>query len=96
MNIDDITTESEAMTALHTLRARFQWAGTMFNREDVDCLLQGEHEMDITDDIWDAVAWTWEWRKGLTEIITERGFEIISDAVSDVLSSGDYDDGDPT
>ncbi len=85
MNIDDITTESEAFTALHTLRARFQWAGTMFNREDVDAVLQGEHEMDVTDDIWNAVLNTWEWRKGLTEIITERGFEIISDAVSDVL-----------
>jgi len=86
MNINDIHDEGQAFEALHILRARFGWAGTMFGREDADAILEGEHSMDaMTDEQWLAVQSTWEWRKGLTEIITERGFEIISTAVDQVV-----------
>ena len=80
--------EDQAFTILHELRLRFGWCGTMFTRGDADAIFDAEHAMDaMTDGQWSALQMTWEWRKGLQELITERGFEIISDAVSDVLSS---------
>ncbi len=84
-------TEDQAFTILHQLSLRFGWVGTMFTREDADAAMGTEDE--LTDEMWHDLQMTWEWRKGLQEIITERGFEIISDAVSDVLPSGDYADG---
>ena len=79
-------TEDQAFTILHQLRLRFGWAGTMFCRGDADALMDGEHAMDaMTDEQWWDLQMTWEWRKGLQEIITERGFEIISIAVDQVV-----------
>ena len=78
-------TEDQAFTILHQLRLRFGWVGTMFTREDAGAHLGPEEE--LTDEMWHDLQMTWEWRKGLQEIITERGFEIISTAVDQVVAT---------
>jgi hypothetical protein len=88
----DTISEDEAMTAYHTLAHRFGWAGTFFTRDDAQTEWRNqqfdietglEADADLPDDVWDAVTSSWHWRKGLTDTLTERGWEIVSEAVYD-------------
>lgn len=85
---DDLD-EQAALRLFHALRDHFGWAGTFFTRED--CAQQaidaeGDYaERPLTDAEWEAVQRTWEWRKGIEEVLCERGWDIVADAVSEAL-----------
>lgn len=74
-------TEDEALVLYHRLSAMFGWAGTFFTREDAATAWETPGEMGITDDEWDAVCSQYEWRKGLQDVLTERGWDLVFAAV---------------
>jgi len=39
----------------------------------------------MPDDAWQRVQDTWAWSKGLSDILTERGWELVSEAVAEAL-----------
>ena len=88
----DNITEDEAMTVYHTLARRFGWSGTFFTREDAQEAWRNQQfdldtgltaDAEMPDDVWDAIMSSWYWRKGLTDILTERGWELLADAVEE-------------
>lgn len=84
-------TEDEAVRLYFEFSSRFGWKGTFFAREDAQSSWNEYHdkEGDLPDDIWEAVQNSWCWRKGLSEILTERGWELVHEAVSEALSKSD-------
>ena len=52
-------------------------SGSVFRRSDVESMT----ERPLTDKEWEDVKDTYEWRKGLPEILTQRGWEIIKEAL---------------
>lgn len=85
-------TEDEALDVYHVLRRRFGWAGTFFTRADAEQEWQNQQYDDTTgqtpttalsDEVWTAIQSTWAWRKGLTDSLTEHGWTLVSDAVTD-------------
>lgn len=85
-------TEDVAMDIHHALANEFGWAGTFFTRADAEtswqCLTPlspGEEAAEMPDEVWDAVCSTWEWRKGLTDVLTERGWSLVEEAVTEAI-----------
>lgn len=66
-------------------------AGTVFVPEDAeayyDNLREDDPELPEWDDIADIVLGTWEWRKGISEMLSERGFEMFDGMFNDVLTA---------
>ena len=82
-------TESEADHIFHILRSKFGWSGTVFSREDVESYLDRE----LTDEEWETVQNSYEWRKGVQDRMCERGWESIDYMCSSLeLERGDDDD----
>lgn len=93
MNIDNIT-EAEALQIFHNLTKKFGWAGTIFTRGDAEQAwnterFDGPYDESavepMPEDVWDAFLCSWAWRKGLSEQLTELGWEIVADAARDVV-----------
>lgn len=93
--IPDLT-EDEALSVLFHLQTRFGWSGTMFTRGDAEQswrewrpLSPGEdpNDLELPDELWDAVQGTWAWKKGIPEVLTERGWELLSDAIDDAVNN---------
>ena len=91
----DITTltEDEAMTLLVKIHQHFGWAGTTFTRGDVEqewqeqmALTPGEEVDEMPDEAWVAIQQSWYWRKGMSEILTERGWDLVHNAVDEYLN----------
>lgn len=84
MNIDEIN-EMEALDLLTAFKAKFNWRGSIFIPEDIENAL-AYHNSDLDDDekitVEDVLA-TWTWNKGMNEILTEQGFNILEDACND-------------
>jgi hypothetical protein len=57
----------------------------VWSREDADNVCSNLHGRELTDEEWEAVEMHWSWRKGLSEILIERGHEIITDVVHEVV-----------
>lgn len=82
----------EEMYLLWMLQDYYGWAGAMFMRNDAE---QEWHDQQygvttgltpndpLPDDVWEAIQDTWEWRKGITEIFVERGWDLVSTAVKE-------------
>lgn len=89
--------EDEGLRLLHTLKREFGWAGTVFTRDDVETVWR-EHptvwdahgdaasEVVLPDGVWDAVRGGWYWRKGMDEILVERGFDLLNTAVDEAVN----------
>lgn len=84
-------TEDEALDVFHQLRSRFGWAGTVFITEDITSELD-EYELnerDLTPDererLIEAVKWSWEWRKGMTDYLVEEGNSLLYTAVQEAI-----------
>lgn len=97
INTDSVT-EDEAMALYHTLASRFGWSGTFFTREDAQEAWRNQQfdldtgltaDAELPDDVWDAITSSWYWRKGLTDILTERGWQIIGEAVSEATEDNE-------
>lgn len=81
-------TEDEAIRLYFDLASQFGWQGTFFTREDAENSWQEYHKQTepFTDEAWDAVLLSWYWRKGLHEMLTERGWDFVHEAVADALA----------
>ena len=89
-------TEDEAIQAYFAMSQRFGWQGTFFTREDAETVWQNSFPDPETglirtdgmpDDVWEAIRNCWYWRKGLSDILTERGWEIVNEAVDEVVGA---------
>jgi hypothetical protein len=85
-------TENEAITVLWELYYQFGWSGTVFTRADVEKewqesmpLSPGEEPGEMPDEVWDLVADSWEWRKDIPEILTERGWRLMQTALNNAI-----------
>lgn len=87
INTDNIT-EDEAIALYFNLANQFGWKGTFFTREDAENSWKEYHGQTepFTDEAWNAVCDSWYWRKGLDEIMTERGWDLVHEAVAEALS----------
>lgn len=68
-------------TSVHQWARENECAGTMFSPADVETIweMEWEEELGIPfKDVWNQLRNAWEWDKGLQELLTERGFGIIS------------------
>lgn len=84
-------TEDEAFGLVHDLANRYGWATSIWSMGDVTVYPEGEDPSDyaglplsddeadltLTDAMRHAVTATWEWRKGLNEIASERVQDMI-------------------
>lgn len=94
VTVDLLTiTEDEAINLYHRLAQQFGWGGTFFTREDAEERWDTDDDGEFTDEVWDAIRLTWYWRKGLDEILCERGWEIVSEAVWEVAHDRAKDKG---
>lgn len=93
-NIESLT-EQDAMRIYHSMARQFGWAGTFFTREDAEVEWQQQtrtdengdepNEAPLPDEVWETITNTWEWRRGLNDILTERGWELVGLAVSEAI-----------
>jgi len=90
--IQDLT-EDHALNVLHALQFRFSWAGIMFTRGDIEHLIiearKADDLPDLTDDEMeaaiDAVRSSFAWRKGLADLFSEEGWDLIGSAYDDYV-----------
>lgn len=87
-NTDNMT-EGEAIALYFDLANQFGWKGTFFTREDAESSWTEYHGQTepFTDDAWNAVLLSWYWRKGLEETLTERGWDLVHEAVSEAVTT---------
>lgn len=87
INTDTIT-EDEAIRLYFTLASQFGWQGSFFTREDAENSWKAYHNQTepFTDELWQAVCTSWYWRKGLSDGLTERGWDMVHEAVAGVLN----------
>jgi hypothetical protein len=87
-------TEDEAISAIVAINAHFGFAGAVFTRDDAQQEWQSQQydfttgetpDTTMPDEVWDRVQQSWYWRKGLSEILTERGWELVAEAVAEAL-----------
>lgn len=85
----EVITEDEAIRLYHHLSNRFGWNGTFFTRQDAQDSYNDYHNKDgeMSDETWENVRMSWYWRKGLDEILTERGWDLVHTAVAEALDS---------
>ena len=83
------TTEDEAIRLYFDLASQFGWQGTFFTREDAENAWQEYHDQSepFTDETWNSVLLSWYWRTGLHEVLTERGWDLVHDAVGEALAN---------
>jgi len=88
-------TEEQALSLFWAMKNRFGWAGTVFTRSDAEQEWQNEQfdpateltsDNPMPDDVWEAVQDSWYWHRGLPELMTERGWELVSQAVQEALT----------
>lgn len=66
-------------------------AGTVFVPDDLQSEWEQWVDMDpdlpAWDDARDELLRMWEWRKGVDELLTERGFEIIQQGIAEMVDA---------
>lgn len=87
INTETIT-EDEAIRLHFNLAYKFGWQGTFFTREDAEQSWKEYHDQTepFTDEVWDTVRLSYYWRKGLTDILVERGWDLVHEAVAEALA----------
>lgn len=84
-------TDDEAIALIIAIKRTHNFVGTVFTPRDVRDHLREYHfaeedGREPTDAEMDAVFATWEWRKGMADILCERGWEVLNDAIFDALN----------
>ena len=81
----DGLTEDQAWQVLWALESRFDWTASVWGMRDVLVTYEAEGDEDdveyeydavLTDAERDAVASTWEWRKGIAQSASEHVAEL--------------------
>ena len=88
-------TSDEAIDIIIAIEQQFGFTGTTFTRSDAEMEWQNQQydpetgetpKTPMPDDAWERVQQTWAWRKGISEITTERGWDLVYEAVSEALN----------
>lgn len=91
---DGELTEDEALSVFYALSVHYGWAGTVFTRGDAECEWQNQQydfetgetpDAPLPDNVWNNILASWEWRKGIAETLTERGWDLVSNAVEEAI-----------
>ena len=82
----DSMTEAQAMDLVVYLERKFDWAiPSIWTRADIDSICAEIYGHDLSDEQWNAVIGSWEWRKGLSASTEDQAmliFDIVRNAVS--------------
>lgn len=80
-------TEDEAIRLLWKMEAHFGWTCTVFSRADAESSWVEYHEKegDMPDEVWEKVKLTWYWRRGMGDVLVERGWSLVHDAVGEAI-----------
>lgn len=89
---DGIETQDDGFALFHELIAKFGWSGTVFCLDDLREHITNCREADdlpeLSDDELDEwvndLTTSYEWRKGLTDHLTEAGWELIGMAYAEL------------
>lgn len=92
--IEKHITEEEGFAILHLLKRKFDWAGTVFTRDDIRSQISWIRDVQIgdldgdesADWIVDRIAGDRYWREGLEDWMCEQGWECVYDAVAEAQS----------
>jgi len=84
--------QDDAFAVLHALRGKFGWSGTMFCPNDLadyieNCRQADDQEPldpDALDEWVNDLMLSYEWNKGLTDTLTEHGFDLIGTAYEEL------------
>lgn len=83
-------TSDEAIDIIIAIEQQFGFTGTTFTRADAEQEWRSQSGkpsyIAMPDDAWERIRQTWAWRKGINEITTERGWDLVYEAVSEALS----------
>lgn len=91
-------TEDEALSVFYRMSVHYGWAGTVFTRGDAESDWQNQQydfetgetpDTPLPDSVWNRILTSWEWRKGIAEILTERGWDLVSQAVEEAMQADD-------
>jgi hypothetical protein len=82
----DTISEDDAIRAYHALANQFGWGGTLFTREDAQSSWNEyyDQEGDLTDEQWAEIQDSYYWRRGLSDLLTEHGWELVHNAVGEL------------
>lgn len=90
MECIDSLSSDEAINIIIAIEQRFGFVGTTFTRADAE--MEWRNQTDSTgatempDKVWEAVQQSWAWRKGIAEITTERGWDLVYEAVREAIN----------
>ena len=87
INGKPILTVDDAISALIAIERRFQLDGATFTPGDVRGAYETVFEREMGDAEWEAFAASWFWRKGLGEMMSERGWEVISSGLDELFDA---------
>lgn len=88
MDIDTIT-EPEALDLFRTLANKFNWKGTVFSTIDIADEWINQTGEEITDEQMKLVQADSDWHRYLEDAVTTRGWEMLTEAVINVLCAQD-------
>lgn len=94
--VDNITAqvanEGEAFLIIHALRRKFGMVGTEFSRDDLEDIWnvmysEGQVDTGFTDDHWEIAQGLRSWYRTLSEWMTEKGWEWITESVVEEIDA---------
>lgn len=93
-HFDDLPemTDEEAISLIAAIEKSHNFVVVAFTPNDVRDHLREYHfaeedGREPTDAEMKAIFATWEWRKGMAEVLCERGWEALNDAIFEALNS---------
>lgn len=82
---------TDKFRALHQVIGMLDGAGTVFVPADLESeweqWVESDPDLPSWEDAEDELLSMWEWRKGLEDLLTERGFEIIQQGIGDMVAA---------
>lgn len=88
--------ENQAVQVFNNLARRFNWAGTIFTRNDLTAYNVDEDngyvELPLTDEQWLGVQDDYLWRHGITDLMVEAAQDALSQLVDAVSTGPESDD----
>lgn len=95
--------EDEALSVYWELETQFGWAGSVFTRADAeqewrdnqtDVETEDDSEPWLPDEVWEAAQNTRAWSRDLPERMTERGWDMVNQAVREAMNEDNANDDD--
>lgn len=87
--------EDGAFVVFYAMCQQYGWSGTFFTKGDAEQAWNNYREdqaeefsadEDIPEDIWDKIQNSWAWRRGMSERLAEMGWDMVHEAVREVMN----------